>query len=356
MMLLQISKLSFAAVLKIWGGRMKKNKWIEITIISCMILVAVGIIVYVKLPKTAFTVNGYKISEEHFDLYQNDKKAKVTSYFYSKYKADSNEKGFWKKSFNGEIPQDVLENEAKDQLISDTLARIIAKENGIDVAITLKDMEKDLMKENENRADGDGINYGPDQYGIMEYISKTQTELVDDLKEVLLEGELKPTETDLKKIYETQDKSWFDLGYKAKVGLFFYSSMSVQERPDGLDDAWNLLRRKWTSKSKPESIIAEIEGETGVALAYNEISFNTNEIGKDDTQLEWLSKLCKNAKEGELTEEGKEGTTYGVAVVLEREDFGYASFEESVTLLTNLWINQQYDKRIENEINKAVIK
>ena len=95
--------------------RLKLEKLSYPSAVMCILLgllmagvVAAGIWLYKKTDKPVMRIGNYAITQEHLALYQDDLRAKVSSYFYQTYQQDPNEKGFWDSTIGGETPSQVL--------------------------------------------------------------------------------------------------------------------------------------------------------------------------------------------------------------------------------------------------------
>lgn len=310
-------------------------------------LVGAGFWLHKRTDKTVMRIGTYAISQEHLALYEEDLRAKVSSYFYQTYQQDPNEEGFWDMSFEGEVPSEVLREEALHALLSDTVERIEAAKFGIDVDITLDDIRKSLKEENERRSDPGQISYGPETYGLMEYISKMQMETRDALKEKLLETSLKPTKEQLLTLYDNSDPSYFDRGCKARVGIYMYYGMKVGEYPPELALVWDFVSGELDKGTESEAVIQEAGERFSVPIEYEEVEYDTNQMPRDNEQLAWLAEETKDMEAGQYSGVLDYGASQGILKVLDKTDYGRASFEESETLLTNLWINENYPNYIE---------
>lgn len=310
-------------------------------------LAAAGFWLHKKTDQPLMRIGTYAITQEHLALYEEDLRAKVSSYFYQTYQQDPNEEGFWDMSFQGEIPSVVLREEAVNALLSDTVERIEAAKCGIDVDITLDDIKKSLKEENERRSEPGQIAYGPDSYGLMEYISKTQMEARDALKEKLLETRLKPTKEQLQELYDHSDPAYFDKGRKARVGVYMYYGMKVGEYPRELNSVWAFVREELLKGTEPEAVVQAAGNRFSTPIEYEEVEYDTNQMPRDNEQLAWLADETKDLEAGQISEVLNYGASQGLLKVLDKTDYGKADFEEAETLLTNLWINESYPKYLE---------
>lgn len=315
---------------------------IALGVILIGILAAAGFLLFNKTDGVVMRIGNYPITQEHLTLYENDLRAEVASYFYQEYQSDPNEKEFWTTSIHGEVPGEVLREKATEELLLDTVERIEAAKIGISTDITLDDMKKSLEAENRQRKEGGQVSYGPQEYGLMEYISKTQMETRDALKEKLLESKLKPTEEQLRELYEEADAAYFDKGSKAKAGIYMYYGMKVGEYPQELGEVWELVKAELDKGTAPDTIVTAVNSRFSTVIEYEEAEYDTNSLPRDNQEIAWLVEQVGDMEAGQCSDVLDYGASQAVIKVLDKTDYGKAGFEESMALLTNMWINEKY--------------
>lgn len=330
--------------------RVHRRNIIVGTVIILFLLMA-GIWLYLKPSDTIIRLDHYAFTKDHLALYENEFRAEVTSYFYREYRLDPNEEAFWTTEVNGETPAALLQKKAMDSLVYDTVERIEAAKYGVTSPITLKEIKAALEQENTGRQSSAGPSYGPDQYGLTEYISRTQMGVRDSLKEKLLAGTLKPTSEQLKSVYDNADPTLFDNGCSAKVGLFMYYGMKAGEYPKELEAVWACVNRGLAEGKTPADIITEANELTEIRIEYEEVEYDTANIPRDNQEMTWLAEETRYLKPGETSGILDYGASQGILTVLAQTDYGRADFEESQSLLTNLWLEQAYPEYINQCMN-----
>lgn len=291
-------------------------------------------------------IGSYTITQDHLALYENDCRAEVTSYFYNKYQLDPNEDGFWETNIQGEVPREVLKQKAMDRLYREAVERLKASQYGIPADITLKDIKRSLEKENKKRQSSQSVSYGPGQYGLMEYISRTQMEVRDELMGKLIEDKLKPSEDQLKEIYASSDPALFDKGCRARIGIYMYYGMKAGEYPEELKKAWSFVEKGFAEGKEPADIVNEINEVSEVKIEYEEVEYDTADFPRDNQEMTWLAEQTRSMEPGQSSGVLDYGTSQGILKVLDKHDYGRAGYEESVTLLRNLWLERAYEKYI----------
>lgn len=332
--------------------KQKVHRWnVIMGIVLCMVLFMAGIWLYKEKSAVIMKIDNYAITQNHLALYENEFRAEVTSYFYQEYQLNPNKENFWETEVGGEKPAEVLKQKAMDRLVYDTVERITASQYGISSDITLKDITESLEKENVNRQSSSNRSYGPSQYGMMEYISRTQMEVRDELKEKLLEDTLRPTDEQLRAVYNSADPALFDQGCKARVGVYMFYGMAVGEYPEELKSVWNFVDKEFAQGTSPADIIAEVNEMSEVKIEYEEVAYDTADIPRDNQEMAWLAEQSRYMEPGEISGVLDYGASQGILTVLDKSDYGSAEYEDSITLLRNLWLERAYPEYINQCMN-----
>lgn len=330
--------------------KQKVHRWnVIMGIVLMMALFIAGLWLFKKPSAVIMKIENYSITQDHLALYENEFRAEVASYFYREYQLNPNKEDFWGTAAGGEKPAEVLKQKAMNRLVHDTVERIAAAQQGISADITLKDIIASLEQENADRQSSSGLSYGPGQYGLMEYISRTQMEVRDGLKEKLLEDTLRPTDEQLKEVYDSADPALFDQGCKAKVGIYMFYGMTAGEYPEELKPVWDFVAQGLTLGASPADILAEANRLSKVRIEYEEVEYDTAEMARDNREMAWLADQTHHMEPGETSGVLDYGTSQGILTVLDKSDYGSAKYEDSMTLLRNLWLEQAYQGYI-NEL------
>lgn len=328
--------------------KQKARRWN--VIMAAVLIIAFFVAVTRWLQKPSYEVvkmGDYAITQDHLALYETDCRAQVASYFYNKYQLDPNEDGFWDTLVQGEIPREVLKQKAMDRLAWDTAERLNASQYGIPADITLKDIKRSLEGENKKRQYSLSVSYGPGQYGLMEYISRTQMEIRDELKGKLLEERLKPSKEQLQELYSSADPVLFDKGCKARVGIYMYYGMKAGEYPKELKKVWSFVEKGIAEGKEPPDIVNEVNAGSEISIEYEEAEYDTADFPRDNQEMAWLAEQTRFMEPGQSTGVLDYGASQGILKVLDKQDYGKAEYEESVTLLRNLWLEKAYQEYIE---------
>lgn len=119
----------------------------------------------------AVSINGNAIDEEELVILGAQQEKEIVDEFVRKYHAVVGE-GFWRHSFEGEVPMDHLLKWTVYRAVWVRLAQEMAVEHGLRSATGLEDKKEKLREENQRRLElkeKDEDIYGPDQYTLEEF-------------------------------------------------------------------------------------------------------------------------------------------------------------------------------------------
>ena len=327
--------------------KQKAHRWKRIMgAVSAVVLLMAGIW-WLKRPSyEVMKIENSIITQDHLALYETDCRAQIASDFYSKYKLDPNEDGFWETSVHGESPKEALRQMAMDRLLRDTVERVKASQYGIPADITLKDIKRSLEKENKKRQSSERISYGPGQYGLMEYVSRTQMEIRDELKRTLMEEKLEPSQDQLKELYAGADQSLFDKGCRARIGIYMFYGMKAGEYPEELKKVWCYVEKGLAQGMAPADLIHGINEWSEAKIEYEEAVYDMSDLPRDNQEITWLVEQTRFLEPGQNSGVLDYGPSQGILLVLDKHDYGKAGYEESVPLLKNMWLEKAYEEYI----------
>ena len=143
------------------------------------------------------TVNGEKIMTDEIDYFRTRCRSQIINDYAEKYGV-KDFSDFWDKDFDGTTPSDSLEKKALEEAADAKVRLVMMRENGVydDISFeALKAKAEKFNAENANTKGNVGIN-SIDMNGFYTYYVSTGEM---ELKNVLAEGELKPTEQELEK-------------------------------------------------------------------------------------------------------------------------------------------------------------
>lgn len=306
-------------------------------------------------------VNGESIEEKEFLRQLNLERAVTANYFKQKYNAEVNG-DFWTRDFGGEVPVQYAKERTLKECIRIKIQQTLAKEQGLMEDITYTAFLKKLIEENKTRKDAvknHQVIYGPEQYDENGYFSHMFSNLVNRLKEKLLDSEFKPSDAELREYYEKVK----DIHYKKEDTVEFQAiSISYGKEGGAFEDAERkeaLERMKEIkaridkgesfeniAKSNPDGIKAETKKvNDDAASAYS----------KSAPQLfEAVRHLSANQVSDVLDEINQRKVE--VIKVIKREGGGYKAYEEFKDSLLLNYSSEKYNELLEKRIKEAMIE
>ncbi len=141
------------------------------------------------------TVNGEVIMSDEIDYFKTRCRADIINEYAEKYSV-KDFSDFWDKEFDGTTPAQALEKKALSQAVDAKIRLVLMRDNGVydDISFSaLKEKAEKYNKDHENVKGNVGIN-SIDLSGFYTYYVSTGEM---ELKNILAEGELKPTEDEL---------------------------------------------------------------------------------------------------------------------------------------------------------------
>lgn len=152
-------------------------------------------------------VNQTPISKAEFEHWMLLQRAAVHNYFYTTYNtADSED--FWETETEGESPLEMLKEMALEKAVRCKVQQIMALEKGIVDHIDFDQMMLEMQEENlrrKKKIEQGEVVYGAKSYTERTYFAHEFDKMVIQLKFALSEGELKPSEKDLKALLKNDD-------------------------------------------------------------------------------------------------------------------------------------------------------
>lgn len=289
-------------------------------------------------------------------------------YFKQKYKADA-AGDFWNKDFNGEVPVDYVRDRALSECIKIKIQQVLAREYGLVDDITYKAFLKELSVENKRRKEAVNNHlaiYGPVQYDENGYFTQILSNLIIKTKDKLLEGEFKPTETQLKdyyekvkdKLYKKEDSIRFNMlyiSYGKEDGTF-----TETERNEAIDKMRGIKVRIDKGESFDE--IAKSDPQYVKDEEKNIDADSASFYSKVEPELFGTVKMLESGRISDVLDEPMQKRVE-IVKVLHKESSGYKAFDEFKDSVQSNYIDEKYDEMVKKlvqeakvEINEAVYK
>lgn len=260
-----------------------------------------------------FTVDGYGVSKEEFQLFLGNQKAVTANYFWTKYQVQP-DADFWTTSFDGETPIGYAKQLALDAMVKSKVEFILAAEREILPYLDYDDMLEHMEEENADRAQKSEA--GEVFYGLTQFQPFTYYEyLSNNVRSALEQSQRdldKPTDAELRRIYE-ENQNAFSLGTVYEYEIVYQSG----ER--------------------------------------EHVSQNDHEIGKEDTTTEDILLQLDFLAEGEVLQAyNYRGETVDITY-LGKAHQGYTAFEDARDSLTALYARQTLSELVQTRVENAEI-
>ncbi|MCL2412140.1 MAG: hypothetical protein FWC97_10915, partial [Treponema sp.] len=252
---------------------------------------------------------------------------------------------FWDTVFeDGLTPREFLDEWALRDLTRNMIIIQQARLRGIDTPNTYSDLETERAAWNTPT---DDIVFGPRTLGPAEFNSYRIHGIINGLKTVLLQNELRPTPAQLRAAFETLHEDLRTEPFIAQVVRFFWD--------EGLpnDEIQAVTRSLIEQGFSPEEIEANLSDlYQGFTIAEFEID---SRFGSRESPYEIERKNI-------LWDDGAEGLIFAgpleepaIYLVTEFEGGGELRFEDGIHLGRNRWINDQFEVFIDEKIRQARI-
>lgn len=339
-----------------------EQKTIKVIFISLVMTIFISTIVTIIKDKNFIvaTVNEEPISYKEFTLKLADNRAMISSYFNQKYNISYSE-DFWTSQFNDEVPIEILKETTLRQLVNIKIEQQLAVKKGLLEDLSYSSFVNKLKIENRNRKkaiDNNEPIYGPEQYGEHQYFSYLHSIMLIDLKRILGENELAPTEQELKTLYDNTKKSL----YKKKDYIKFKKISMVLINDEVELDVFNISKEimnqiqvKLNNGVSFEAVVKNYKNKTPMDIEYNEYVFDENTVGTKEMQDSILYKQVVTANLGEVSPIIDEGNVLTLIKVTEKKDNGYISYGIARESLKLLYIDENYEKYINKLIKEAKV-
>ncbi len=106
------------------------------------------------------------------------------------------------------------------------------------------------------------------------------------------------------------------------------------------------MEKGFAEGKEPADIVNEINEVSEVKIEYEEVEYDTADFPRDNQEMTWLAEQTRSMEPGQSSGVLDYGPSQGILKVLDKHDYGRAGYEESVTLLRNLWLERAYEEYI----------
>ena len=170
-------------------------------------------------------------------------RAMIYNNFYQKYSAEDCT-DFWTRSFNDEIPIEILKKKALDECVQIKVQQILAKDNNLVKSIRYSDFIMDYEKEQQRRKKAyksKQVIFGPVELTELGYFNYVVSNMQIRLKNHLAANQFKVSDEQLKNYYLQTSNNHSDKSEKSSVGEIPFKSIAREFRSVYIDERYNAL-------------------------------------------------------------------------------------------------------------------
>lgn len=306
-------------------------------------------------------VNGEPIQKREFLRQLKLERANTFEYFGQKYNASPSGE-FWNKNFNGEVPVEYARGKALEECVSVKVRQVLAREYGLIDDIRNEAFLKELALENKRRKAAVKNSlpvYGPVQYNENGYFTQVLSNLIIKTKDKLLEGELKPTEAELRdhyekvkdRLYKKEDYIRFNLIYihYGKDGGAF-----TEAERNGAMDIMKEIKMRLDRGERLEDVV-KIDVQKIKVEEKSIDADSASSYSKSSPKLFEAAKMLGAGQTSEVLDEIIQRRIEIVNVIY-KEGTGYKDFDEFKDSVLSNYIDEKYEELVDKLVQEAKVE
>lgn len=292
------------------------------------------------------TINGEQITEKEFTLFMDKQKSSVTTYFKIKYNADS-QKGYWTKSFNGEVPVENLKTRAYTPCIESKVIQILAKKHKLIEDISFNTIVQCCNDYNQGQKKRNIVS-GLGQYTIDNYYDYYSSNLKLQLEDKLGESILKVSDADINEYYNSHPNLYKN---KNEVKIYeIYFPYNLESKKDNYNKA--MQAKKMLDGGVEYSDVCEKYSLNGKA---RESSFIlTDSVSQFKSNKEILEAV-KGMSVGQYSDVIDQGNGYCIIKLLSQNKGSEYSLSDVSAQIKVTLMRQKFDEYVGQQIKKSVV-
>lgn len=315
-------------------------------------------------------VDGEPVTEVEFRRALSRERSGVIEQFKRTYGAVVDE-AFWQRDYDGVTPLETVKRRALDTVARMKVQLRLAERHGLIADASYEGLLREMERENAARAKALAAGlpvYGPSRFEQADFVDFYLGRLTLELKDKLAESELDMTEERLKQHYQEVKDELF-----RQEGETRFYEISASYRIEGLQNeeglreaasALNEIRARLAAGEAANTLVGELgnggaseEGD-GSVLQAAEKRFDAASARYYYRALPQLYELLADAPEpgfiAPIIDDAENGR-YMLAVVIESEAGGYASFEEIKDRVRQLALESAYIEYVDKLAKEARI-
>ena len=288
-------------------------------------------------------VNSDPFFQHDLDIFAAERRAAVAAHFGRIYNLHTMGAKFWQTDFDGQTPQQFLNNLALEDLVRRIVLLQEARKRGIDVPDLFHDFEAEREIWN---APTDDIIFGPKTLNPKEFINYRITGISNALKTVFLANELKPTAAQLRKTFNSLDE-----GQKKAPVIMSLCWFYWDENKEFSNDTIRLLLEQGLNNGEDsDTLVNRLSGKIP-GLEKDEFILHNRLVSREDPYEQELWENLLEVGIGSLVSGPVDRPE--AFLLLNREGGHIMSFEEAPGLARNKWINDQFELFLDKKTEEA---
>lgn len=304
-------------------------------VIPSLIVILVGAMLItlgmVKNNKLELTIGDEVVPKEAFIHAMSNEKYDVTQYFYKEYGAEV-DGGFWERSYDGEVPYEMLADETLDTLSYEHAIYELAKERGYLTAIGYDNLLKRFERENNDRAKK--VQNGEPVYGLAEFSLDLFIEYEMNTLEKMYTNDLENEGMNIskeagKKYYDENKDKLFVKNDDIEIEFIkiYYASLELKENEvNKLESDLKSLFKELTKETETtlESLIGDHES---LEPYYQSTQVLSEEYSARAQEMGDVLELSADLDSGESTQVINQNGSLYLIRCIDREKHDYLSYD-----------------------------
>lgn len=305
-------------------------------------------------PYVIFTIDGYPVYHEEYELFLRSQRAATAQYFYETYGAEQDAE-FWTTEYEGQTPENYNKEKALEELIAYKTERILAYERGIAEYVNFDDLmrEKDGVNEKNSTSDQAGdFTYGIADYSPWQYLQYLRSVCdIELLKDESRRCKDRISEETLNGYYEEERQMYhkgYDVTYERLDMILSADKEQIGQQMKAVAD------RAEKEKISLEAAVKELQ--IADICTVNEYVTSEVEVGKDDLFEVEIQQTVLELEPGTVSEPII--SSFGSGTVLrciERKDLGYYNFDEVKDDIIICFAEESLEDLLDERIRNAEI-
>jgi hypothetical protein len=344
-----------------------KSRFLVLILTVLVLLFAVSLVLNkkttLKEDDTVLTINGEPVSVAEFLNIRSGLRANVYSYFSQKNGTGEN-KNFWKTSFEGEVPGEILNKQTIEVLKKIKTEQILMKNNGITKDISYSGFLEYLNAENERRKVAIIKNipvYGPVHYDEKIFYDYLHSQREEKLKQILHGKVFILSQEEIILYYnENKNGKYMVPDYK-RIGIITLSSTSSYKnisanKNDKFESVINQIMKRIRSGEKLETVVNEMKKRGTKGIEFKEHVLNGSAARNDSIISPAVSAKIKDLEINQIGQVIEGDKKLMIVKIIEKAPVYFMTFEEVKGQIEKELIDKKYENLINSLLDSVKVE